>query len=309
MANKLYVVGILLLWAGSMSWLVSQRILPPLVAGESPPNSLLHQRDPVAWRLSVDGSECGTAVLQALVDDVSVTEIHSRLLLDRLPQPKGGPPWLAAIGETLEAIGLDVRTRNVFDPLGQLARFSMSIEITELNEPITLTGRIDRGKLKLRVRSRFFPDRSFEHDWPEQGLLATELMPESKVLSVYMGRKWRKEVFSPFAPPSAPVEVLDAEVVEVCKPMDDGKPVRACRVEFRSLPASGVSEEGRLRGTMVVSETGRVLQHEKFLLGSRITFDRLSDRESIRLAGSLLELDRYAAMTKPQRPERTPASE
>lgn len=298
MANKLYVIAILVLWAGSMSWLVSQRILPPLVDGDAPPNSLLHQRDPVAWRLSVDGQECGVAVLQALHDSEGVTEVHSRVSLTSIPAPKAAPPWLTTIGETFEELGLDVRTHNTFDPLGRLARFQMSVQIQEISEPIKITGRIDAGKLRLRVRAGFL-DRKLEIAWPDTGLLASELMPESKVLSVYPGRKWRKEVFSPFSPPGTPVEALEAEVVQSFKPTHNGKAVRAHLVEFRSPVAAGVSEEGRLRGTMLVAETGRVLRHETFFLGSKIMFDRLPDNESQDLAEELLQLDRVASMTTP----------
>lgn len=299
MAYKLYVVGILLLWAGSMSWLFSERILPPLIAGEAPPNSLLHQQEPVAWRLSIDGKRCGTSVLQAIVDDHGVTEIHSRVQLDSLSPPKAAPPWLAALGEGFQELGLDVRTHNTFDPLGRLARFKMNVVIDEIIDPIVITGRIAEGKLRLRVRTGFL-DKRLEHDWSDRGVLASELMPESKVLSVYPGRKWRKEIFSPFAPPSSPVEMLEAEVVQQFKPMYDGHAVRACLVEFRSPTAAGVSEEGRLRGSMLVSETGRVLRHETLMMGSKIVFDRLTDRESIVLAKELLELDRHASMTTPK---------
>lgn len=289
MAGKLYTVAILSVWAASMGWLLSERVLPAMMAGDAPRVGFLHQLEPVGWRLSIDGQPCGSAVLQALRDEADVTEVYSRVTLDRLAPPKSAPPWLAAIATSIESLGLDINTRSVFDPTGQLARFRMRVGVSELNDPVVVVGLIEDAMLRLRVRAGFI-DRRIEHAWPANGLLASELMPEAKVLSAYVGRRWKKEIYSPLSPTKDRVEVLEAEVVEERKPTVNGKSVRARYIEFRAPVKAGVSDDDRLRGTMLVSESGRVLQHESYFLGSKITFDRLSDREALRLADERLEI-------------------
>ncbi|WP_146575581.1 hypothetical protein [Botrimarina hoheduenensis] len=291
MAGKLYTLAILSLWVGSMAWLVSERILPAILSGEPPSKTMLNQVEPVAWRLSVDGKPCGVAVLQATRDVNGVSEIHSRVTLDRLEPPRAAPPWLAAIGATLKSLGLDIDTHTVFDPLERLSHFKMRITIKDLHEPVIVTGRVKDAKLELRVRAGEFADNRVTHDWPTEGLLASELMPEAKLLSAYVGRRWQKEVYSPFGTLKSPVEVLNALVVEEIKPSHNGQSIVARLVEFRAPVKAGVSDEGRLRATMLVAEDGRVLQHEAHFLGSRITFDRLSEAESARLGSERLDQD------------------
>src|SRR5437762_719489 len=49
---------------------------------------------------------------------------------------------------------------------------------------------------------------------PSASLLTSELVPESKLLPIYVGRKWQQEVYSPFRAPGSSLEIVQAEVVD-----------------------------------------------------------------------------------------------
>ena len=65
MGNRIFVGIVVTLWAGTMSWLMVARILPPFFHGEPPTHgTLVH--DPVCWEIQYGGRPVGHAVSQAV---------------------------------------------------------------------------------------------------------------------------------------------------------------------------------------------------------------------------------------------------
>ena len=135
---------------------------------------------------------------------------------------------------------------------------------------------------------------------PSQMLLTNELIPEPKMLQVYVGRKWQQEVFSPFRSPNNSLEILQAEVVEEGPMEHNGSTIVARKIEFRSLTAAGVSADNTLRAVIWVSEDGTVLRQDIYLMSAKLRFDRRTEQSMLDLAHNLLDLETVATLAPSQ---------
>jgi hypothetical protein len=95
--------------------------------------------------------------------------------------------------------------------------------------------------------------------------------------------------------------LLEAEVMEESPLMIDGQMVTTRRIEYRSLNSAGVSADNRHRANRWVAEDGTVLREEISLMDISLRFDRAIDDNAIALAEELLELDRFATLSAPDR--------
>lgn len=302
MSNRLYTGAIIVFWLATMSWLVSERILPSFFYGEPPKSGVAYQTEPVAWQLLIDGVPCGYAVLQSIEASGGMRESHSLICFESLPKPKVLPSYFAPIAASLEALSPKIRTRLAFDSMGTMLNFKTWFWFGDEEHPMTLVGAVRGGSLHLKVRAAML-SRDIQYDWPANGLSADELAPESQLQLLYVGRKWRHEVYSPLSPVKQPIEVLEAEVTEeVLCDFNRGQ-LQAKKVEYRMADQAGVAEQDRLRGVMWVAADGRVIKQETRFMGSLITLLRMSEGESARYAANHLELEKYVASYSASTPE------
>lgn len=298
MGNRLYVAGIVLFWMAAMSWLVVEKVLPSLLADDPPRSGSLRQTEPVAWEIRAGGQLCGSSVLQAVDGVEGFREVLSSTRIDRIPSPLALPPWLSAVGASLDSVALEMKTRTAFDTGGRLTNFRTRLNVNQLDFPIVVAGSVAGTKLRLTVNAGPLRKR-VDQAWPAEGVLASEIVPESKLINVYPGKRWRKEVFNPLAKVGDPVEVLEATVEGDIKISHGGDAVRVRVVEFRSPGRTGASDADRLRAKMWVAEDGRVLKQETYLFGSCLTFTRLDDERSRTIAIRDLQIDREASILTP----------
>lgn len=301
MGNRLYAAAVVVFWLASMTWLVTDRILPPFFGGDAPATRVSNQLEPVAWRIEMDGSPCGEAVLQAVRGDSGVREVHSLIQLDRVEAPDAAPFWLKPMLKTIRDLSFRVRTITTFGPLGDLVSFKTRMQIDQAETPIRVSGQIRRNTLHLSVRVGDMVTKRFEHPWPENATLGGEITPSARLLPLWEGRQWTQEVYSPFASPKEPLEMVEARVTERLRLTEEGVTTNVWIVEYRATEKTGSTDEGRVRARLYVAEDGRVLKHEAFLLGSSVTFYRRSKDDSAQIAQELLELDQYATTYKIQR--------
>jgi len=302
MGNRIFVAVVLLLWASTMSWLVVEKILPPFFSGDPPAHGTLVEQEPVCWQIECGGERVGYAVSQAVPGALTTTEIHGRVLLEDIPLREMAPQWMSSIVDDLRLIRLDCRSRLALDSFGNMSNFETRVQINDLPLVIKAIGHVEGPELRMTF---FSGGVSHEASFPlpNPKLLDGELVPQPKLLQVYVGRKWQVEMFSLFRPPNDALNLLQAEVVAEEPIIQRGEKVRAKRIEFRELSAAGVAAERSLRAKVWVADNGTVLRQDVYLMNSKDTmlrFERRTDPQAIEMASDLLDLDTVATLTTPR---------
>jgi len=295
MGNRIFVAVVILLWTGTMSWLMVARILPPFFHGEPPEHATLAEHEPNCWQIEFGGQRVGDAVSQAVPGALGATEIHSRVILEGIELRKLWPFQVGSLIHGLSTIHLDTRTRLAFDSLGRLSYFDTKIQLTDVPLVMNVHGRVDGAQLKVTLQSGETM-HELHFPVPSGALLANELLPESKLLDVTVGRKWQQEAFSPF---KGSLEIIQAEVVAECHIEQRGERKRARRIEYRGLSSSGVAEDNTLRSVVWVAEDGTVLRQDLLLMSATLRFERRSDPRMIERARGLLDLETVATLRTP----------
>jgi hypothetical protein len=298
MGNRIFVGVVVLLWMGTMSWLMVARILPPFFNGEPPGHGVLASNEPVCWDIEHDGRLVGHAVSQAVPGALDTTEIHSRVLLEGLEIRKLAPQWMSMLVRGIGEISLDTRSRITLDSLQTLSSFETRVRLNDMPLVMKVTGRVDGPDLRLQIKSGDVTHTA-TYPVPKKSLLASELIPEPKLLQVYVGRKWQQEVYSPFRPPTDSLEVLQAEVVEECWFEKHGDRIRARKIEFRAMSPAGVATDNTLRAVMWVGDDGMVLRQDLHLMDTKLRFERRDEPHMIELAEELLDLHTVATLPVP----------
>jgi hypothetical protein len=299
MGNRIFVGLVVMLWVGTMSWLMVARILPPFFQGEPPGHGVLIRDEPVCWQIEYDGRPIGHAVSQAIPGALGTTEIHSRVLLEGIDLGKLAPQWMSTLVRGLGDISLDTRTSITFDSLGKLSSFETRVWLNDLPLVMKVLGRVEGAELVLKLQTGEVTTES-RQAVPARSPLANELIPEPKLLQVYVGRKWQQEVYSPFRPPSNPMEIMQAEVVEETWIAHRGDRVRVRKIEYRTLPPAGVASSNTLRSVVWVNDEGTVLRQDMYLMDARLRFERCSEPHMLKLAEELLDLDTVATLARPK---------
>src|SRR5215212_5101682 len=299
MGNRIFVGIVVTLWAGTMSWLMVARILPPFFQGEPPTHgSVVHE--PVCWEIQYAGRSVGHAVSQAVPGAMSTTEIHSRIKIDGIEVRELAPQWMGSIVRTLGAVSLDTRSVFVLDSLNNLSSFRTKVNLNDLPVIMRVRGKVDGSELKVTIQSGDVTHAPVSYPIPSYASLASELIPDPKMLQVYVGRKWQQEVYSPFRPPGNSLEILEAEVVEERIMEHRGERVHARKIEYRSLSTAGVTADNRLRGVVWVADDGMVLRQDLYLMDAKLRFERCLEPLMIQKAAALLDINSVATVPLPQ---------
>jgi hypothetical protein len=298
MGNRIFVGIVVTLWAGTMSWLMVARILPPFFHGEPPTHgTVVHE--PVCWEIQYGGKPVGHAVSQAVPGAMLTTEIHSRIKIKDIDVRELAPQWMGSLVRNLGAVSLDTRSVFVLDSLHNLSSFSTKVRLNDLPVIMRVRGKVDGAELKLTIQSGDVTHPSVSYPIPSSSSLASELIPDPKMLQVYVGRKWQQEVYSPFRPPGNSLEILEAEVVEERHIEHRGDWLHARKIEYRSLSAAGVTADNRLRAVVWVADDGMVLRQDVFLMDAKLRFERCLEPRMIKLAEALLDINSVATVRVP----------
>jgi hypothetical protein len=295
MGNRIFVGVVLLLWGGTMSWLMVARILPPFFQGEPPSHGIAQRNEPVCWEIEYQNKPIGHAVSQSVAGALATTEIYSRVILKEIGIRDLAPQWMGSLVRGMGKIAVDTRTRLVLDSLGSLSSFETKVRLNDMPLVMRMVGRVEGAELRLKIQSGELT-HEMSYPVPTRALLANELIPEPKLLQIYVGRKWQQEVFSPFRPPTSSMEILQAEVVEEGSIEHRGETIHARKIEFRSLTAAGVAADNTLRAVVWVAEDGTVLRQDIHLMNAKLRFLRCTERPMIELASKLLDLEAVATL-------------
>lgn len=295
MGNRIFVGVVVLLWAGTMSWLMVARILPPFFHGEPPTHGTI-VRDPVCWEIEYLGRNVGHAVSQAVPGALGTTEIHSRIQINGIEVRELAPQWMGGLIRSLGSVSLDSRSMFVLDSLNNLSSFKTKVRLNDLPLVMRVSGKVDGAELKLTIQSGDVTHPTVSYPVPSFASLASEMMPDPKMLQVYVGRKWQQEVYSPFRSPGNSLEILQAEVVEERFMDHRGDQIHARKIEYRTLSAAGVAANNTLRAVVWVADDGMVIRQDVFLMDAKLRFDRCTEPGMIKLAEELLDIDSVATI-------------
>lgn len=298
MANRIFVAVVFLLWFSTMSWLMVARILPPFFHGDPPGHGVTINDEPICWQVACAGRPIGYAVSQAVPGALGTTEVHSRVRLETIRLEEMAPQWMSSLADTVGDIRLDMRSRLTLDSLGNLDSFETKVQLNDLPLVVKMRGQVEGAEFVLTIHSGDVTHEA-RYPVPSNALLAGELIPEPKLLPVYVGRKWQQEVFSPFRPPSDSMELLQAEVVSEGPLNHRGQRYHARKIEYHTLPTPGVAADHALRAVVWVADDGTVLRQEVHFMSVRLRFERCNEPEMLEMASRLLDLNSVATLTTP----------
>ena len=288
MANRVFVCAVVVLWLGSMSWLMVDKVLPSLHEGEAPIAAGYEQGVPVAWKVYWGDRVVGNAASVRLPGVMNTTNIVNHVVLEDVPLLDLVPALMRRVVGDIGSMKFDARTRLEFDSLDNFSKFESRVAINEVSSVLDLSGRVNGAYLELKVR---FGDVTYEPKVPiaNQAALSEALFPDAKLPYMYVGRRWTEEVYNPFRAPTSPVETLDVEVTGQENLEFGDETHRVLRVEFSGQPAPGVPEEARLQAiAWVRMSDGMVMRQDVIISASKLRFERLTEEEAAEVGKTLL---------------------
>lgn len=297
MYGRLYLAVVIALWLASMSWLVSEKVLPPLRVGDPPSYGSVvdatHQRPPVGWRMLFNGRPLGWAVTSIEELPTGGMSLRSRVRFDRLPLTEMTPSWIFALWRVIDqpvpTMAMDVESTADVTPAGNLARFRSLVHLWPMDTLIELNGRQEESRLILSVQAADVTCTTETYLQPNS-LLGEALSPQSQLPGMHEGRAWTVPIYSPLRPPNSPLEIYCATVEGLETIEWQGRAVEAWLVAYRKESGFASTRHGRPQGRLWVTRDGDVLQQEAVIMDRALVFVRLADQESqelIRQAASL----------------------
>jgi hypothetical protein len=227
---------------------------------------------------------------------LGTTEIHSRIKIDGIEIRELAPQWMGSLVRSLGAVSLDTRSLFELDSLNNLSSFSTKVRLNDLAIVLRVRGKVEGAELKLTVQSGEVTHPPVSYPVPSSSALTNELIPDPKMLQVYVGRKWQQEVYSPFRAPGNSLEILQAEVIEERFIEHRGERVHARKIDYRSLSAAGVAANNTLRAVVWVGDDGMVLRQDVYLMDAKLRFERCTEPRMIKLAEQLLDINSVATI-------------
>jgi hypothetical protein len=298
MGNRIFTAVVLVLWAVTMSWLVVAHVLPPFFQGK-PPRAISDAKHSIVyWTIECLDEEVGWAVSMAVQNSLDTTDLHSRIVLENIPLKQMAPQWLNEIVDQMGPINLDMKNQLSLDAFDQLTGFDTEVCLNNMPAAIKMVGQCNDTDLQLRISTGDVTHR-MNYPLPKNSTLAGELTPDATLLQMFVGRRWKREVISPFRPLNQSIEILQAEVVTEEPLHHEGRLVNTKRVEYRTLDNTGIAANDTLRAKLWVTDDGTVIQQDIFLLNVRLRFNRKLDRQSLAWAEQQLGLNSVATAVDP----------
>jgi hypothetical protein len=289
---------VVLFWMATMSWLVVEKVLPPLERGDPPTfHSAYGDLDPeapaIGWTVAWNDRPIGWAASRVLHPNSGLFEVHSRVHFSNWPLEEMVPVWMRAVlRNSVNSLGnleMDAFNRLEIDPLNRLVGFRSTIHIKKVPQAIVIEGTIEGTRLKLRIDAGEVCYTPSDHYLPQDALVGDELSPQSKLVGLHVGQTWTVPVYNPLQPES-PMEVLEATVKGHETTTWNGQVVDVLVVIYQTDSGSVLGAARMPRGKLWVRHDGTVLRQEMWLFGSRLAFVRLPPEDSAKLTAGLDDL-------------------
>ncbi len=304
MYSRTFSTTICLFWLVSMTWLVSQKVLPSLRIGQ-PPNyrTILEaqkQNPLVGWRLDINKHDLGWALSEIKQQENGMTEIVSRVHFSQLPLTEMTSVMSRMFNRLLEnntpKIALESQSSLLIDPLGKLVRFDSTLHVTGISDPIRIQGVVEGGQMAISID---FMDYSMKKEiyLPQNAIMGDALSPQSQLPNLCEGQTWTAPSFSPFRSANSPMEIQIAKVEGRELLSWDKQILDVWLVVYRNDPGQGFRNSQSPRDKLWVAEDGRVLKQQTNIFDSIMTFTRMTDQEAQSLAR------KYAKMNGEMNPD------
>lgn len=313
--SRWFNITIVIFWLASMTWLVKQKVLPPLFVGEPPTyRTVLDDQEapsrPISWRLSLNDQLLGWATSQVFRLDNGVAEVRSRVQIDRLPLAEMTPAWIKPLLQRVFpslTFSMKADGNLQVDPLGRPIGFYSKASFREyrkgegpksdsgtmpaemLAPPRSIGPENPDGKthfdisLQGTVEGRELKLKVKSGDFiynttaflPSDALLGDALAPQGRLPGLRVGQSWTMPVYSPLSPPASPMEILHAQVERQEPIRWQSRVVSAFVVVFRSDSGGGLTNSASEKAKAWVDAQGNVLKQEMTIGSARLSFERL----------------------------------
>ena len=294
MAARLYYLFVVLFWLASMSWLVVEKVVPPLMGG-SPPDfrSALAEpeEEPDFWKITWNGRRIGFVITQIMDGDNGTRERRGVVRFEDLPLESMLSELLGAfapfaqplLGTTQDyEIQAVLATRLAFDEDRRLTGFRTVLDLAETPSFLTVNGRVvDEQKLEVLLE---FADNwtgardgtqalRHELDLPPNALVGDAFTPKMELKNLQVGQSWTIPVYRAF-PPNSPVQIVEAKVERHDIIFWEGNDVETMLVVYRTDAGSGLRAANQATAREWVRPDGMVLRQELVLSGLTLRFER-----------------------------------
>ncbi len=285
MHSRWFNITVVVAWLVTMSWLVTEKVLPPMLLGEPPSYSKIIEAEddapPTGWKISADGRSIGWALTDVERQPTGLTEIYGRVHFDHLPLGKLMTGWIEPLARLFvklpDSPTMDARSVLVISPFGRLERFDSAVALGPGTELVNVHGTVEGKQVQLLVRAGDVNLPAYYAPLPANALLSDALTPQTHLPGLKAGQTWTVPIYSPL-PSKQPLEVIRA-TVEGEEPLFwNGKMETALLVVYRS--ESGISALQAPKGRLWVRSDGLVLQQQAVFFDLELSFVRMTDKEA-----------------------------
>ncbi|MFV1964218.1 MAG: hypothetical protein ACC628_02255 [Pirellulaceae bacterium] len=296
MAARLYYLLVFLFWLAAMTWLIVEKVMPPMLGGNPPDyRSALAEpeEEPDCWKITWNGQSIGLVVTQIVDRAPRGREMRSVVRFEDLPLESMMSELLGAfasfagplLGTTPDyKIQAVLATRLAFDENRRLTEFSTVLDLAETPGFLTVSGRVTDGR-RLAVVARFAGDgagsgtngakRELRHelDLPPNALVGDSFTPRGELKGLQVGQSWTIPVYRAF-PPNSPVQIVEAKVERHDIILWEGNDVETMLVVYRTDAGSGLRAASHATAREWVRPDGTVLRQELAFSGLTLRFER-----------------------------------
>jgi hypothetical protein len=289
MYSRFFNIAVCLMWLSTMTWLITQKVVPSLWVGRPPSYQTIiesQKREPVGWTLWINNKELGWALSTLEEQGQGPKEIRSYIHFNELPLEEFTSGWGRALFRLIEQPSdkyeMDVQNTLTIDTLGRLLRFDSKIELNPLKTVLRMQGIVDGAKLHVEVRSGDFLYTN-EVPLPQHALLNDALSPQTQLPNLAAGQTWTVPAISPLRPTSSLMEIMHATVEEKEPIYWDSSIYDAWLVVYRNDPGMDFGANLHPRGKLWVLEDGTVIKQQSMIFDCVLSFVRMSSAETARL--------------------------
>lgn len=297
MYSRIFNIAVCLMWFATMTWLVTQKVMPSLWVGQPPSYQTIVEAQqcepPVGWTMWLNNKRLGWA-LSTLGDQTQgPREIRSWVHFDELPLQELTSGWSRAlfrlIDQPADKLAMDVKSTLTIDTLGKLLRFDSRVQLLPLNNVLRMQGIVDGSQLHVEIRSGDF-SYSTDVPMPQNALLSDSLSPQTQLPNLATGQTWTVPALSPLRPTSNMMEILHAKV-EGKEPIYLNGEIEDARVVvYRGDPGNSFADNSAVRGKLWVLDNGTVIKQQAVIFDSTLSFVRMSADETDKLLKKCQEI-------------------